>query len=121
MRCVELKYDEPELEIHVPRDDEFAQVEQTQKVVLTIQFELNLVGQAVTPVSVKEVNSSASRSGLLPCQEIEVKQDNKYSEQVGPCTNRIVTLPSRWPSVPVKPVMEMLRKDNNKTKKRKKR
>jgi hypothetical protein len=86
LRCVELNNDESELEIHSPRDDEFAQVEQTQKVVLTIQFELNLVGQAVTPVSVKVVNSPASRSGLLPCQEIEVKRDNKNSEQGGPCT-----------------------------------
>ena len=80
--------------------------------VVTIQLELNLVGQTVPPVSVKVLNSSASRSGLLPCQEIEVKRDNKNSEQGGPCTNRIVTLPRRWPSVPVKPVMEMLRKDN---------
>jgi len=65
------------------------------------------------------VNSSASgvqvelpRSGLLPRQAVEVGRNNQSSEQGGPCTSRIVTLPRRWPSVPVKPVMEMLRKDN---------
>jgi hypothetical protein len=113
LRRVEFNSDEPELEIHAPRDDEFVQVEQAQKmavdqpqkVVVTIQLELSLVGQAVPPISVRLLNSSTSHSGLLPCQGVEIGQDNKSFEQGCPSVNRIISL------APVKPVMEMLRKE----------
>ncbi len=81
LRRVEFNSDEPELEIHAPRDDELIQVEQApkmvveqaQKAVVTIQLELSLVGP------VRLLNSSISQSGLLPCQEVETRQDNEPS------------------------------------------
>ena len=128
LRRVEFNSDEPELEIHAPRDDDLIPVEQAQKVVveqaqdvvvdqvrkavISMQLELSLVGPAVAPISVRLLNSSISQSGPLPCQEVENRQGNESSGQVAPGLNRIVPLPRRWPPVPDKPVMEMLRKNN---------
>ena len=123
LRRVVFNSDEPELEIHAPRDDELIPVEQAQKMVVeqaqevvvdqvrkavvTMQLELSLVGSTVPTTSVKLLSSS-----ILPYQEVAIRQDNEPSGQVAPGLNRIVTLPRRWPLAPVKPVMEMLRKNN---------